>query len=85
MTLVIELLEAALVQSTEDLLSLDSAQVKQISLRLNPTEGTVRGIETRAAEETTNLGELIAFARAVQTEPTKVELLYRGRSESFTL
>lgn len=85
MTLVIELLEPALVQSPEDLLQLDPAQFRQVSLRLTSLDGSVQGIETQADPLTSNLGEIIAFARKVQTEPTTVELWYRGRQESFEL
>lgn len=85
MTIVVELLEPALVQSVDDLLSLDPAQVKQVSLRLNPLDGDAQGVETRVEPETTSLLELVRFARAAQNEPTTVELWYRGRFEAFTL
>jgi hypothetical protein len=85
MTLVVELLEPALVQTTDDLLGLDPVQIRQVSLRLNPKDGSGQGVETKADPETTNLGELVSFMRAVQTEPSTVELWFQGRSESLNL
>lgn len=84
MTIVIELMEPALAQTADDLAALGSEQIRQVSLRLTSAEERTHGVETKADPATTNLGELVAFAREVQTEPTTVELWYQGRSEAFT-
>lgn len=85
MTLVFDLLEPALVQTTADLVALDPAQIRQASLKLATTGSSARELETVVDLGQTTIAELTEFARAVQSEPAEIEIWYRGRRETISL
>lgn len=85
LTVVLELLEPAHVQTAEDLARLDPAQIKSLAIKLVPLGGQGSTVTARVGSEETSIGELLDFLKEAEAENTTVELWFRGRSEQILI
>jgi hypothetical protein len=89
MSIIVELLEPALVRSTDDLKQLDLAQVKQVAIKVNAANQSSGEeplyLESRSDQQSGAILTLLEFAETIQPEGTCVEVWFQGRSEEFWL
>ena len=86
MSIVVELLEPALVRSAEDLKLLDLAQVRHVAIKLTSENNWVDEplyFESKTDQQAAAIATLVEFARITQPSGTSVEIWYQGRSEAF--
>ncbi len=82
----LEILEPALVDSAERLLDLHPSQIRWISIRLT-TDGDADALtfSSQADDARTAVRSLVALAQKSQPEGTAVLVWYQGRAERFLL
>ena len=81
----LEILEPALVDSAERLLQLHPSQIRWVSIRLAADEGSEESVafEAKADDSRAAVRSLIALAQRAQPNGTPVKVWYQGRIEQF--
>jgi|GEM_PF-3281981 len=89
LSIIVDLLEPALVSTADELKGLDPSQIRRLEMRLTSdkdgSEDTEPArIDGEVDHRLVSMAELVEFAQATQPNATVVEIWYHGRCESFS-